>query len=82
MNDKIAETAVNKLEVCFAKIVEGQAVLDYFVDRQASGGLSSANMVGIESIRMLEAIEEDKEASRWLPLNQRKIEYRVRDDDK
>jgi len=81
LSDKINEQEVNKQEVHFAKIIEGKEILDYIAENHHNGNFGTTFMVGIESIRMLEAIEEgDDEDTRWLPLSQRKIEYRVRED--
>lgn len=82
LTDEINAAAVNRDEVCFAKVVEGQAILDYIADHSHhNNGVSSKTyMVGIESIRMMEAIEEDDEAIRWQPASRRTIEYRVLED--
>ena len=82
LTDDINEAAVNRDEVCFAKVVEGQAILDFIADHSHhNNGVSSKTyMVGIESIRMMEAIEENDAAIQWQPASKRTIEYRVLED--
>ena len=80
LTDEINE--VNRDEVCFAKVVEGQAILDFIADHSHhNNGVSSKTyMVGIESIRMMEAIEENDAVIQWEPASKRMIEYRVLED--
>ena len=78
LSDEINEVEVNREDVCFAKVIEGQSILDYIADsHHSNGNMGKTYMVGIESVRMMEAIEEDDEAMRWQPASQRKIIYKV-----
>ena len=82
LTDEINEAEVSREEVCFAKVIEGQAILDYIADHSHyNNGISSKTYrVGIESIRMMEAVEENDAAIQWQPASQRAIEYRVLED--
>lgn len=73
LSDKINELEVNRDEVCFAKVIEGREILDSIADDDRR----RHTMLGIESVRMMVAVEENNAANRWLPLSQRTINYRV-----
>lgn len=49
----------NKKDVCFGKVIEGQAVIDYIVSHE-SDFYKSKFMVGIESVKVIQPKEKER----------------------